>query len=52
MIETDSSQVTGANDLEVGDSCRSDTSESARPIGALVFGHYGDRLGRKRGLVA
>jgi MFS family permease len=24
----------------------------ARPIGALVFGHYGDRLGRKGALVA
>lgn len=24
----------------------------ARPVGAMVFGHYGDRLGRKRALVA
>jgi MFS family permease len=25
---------------------------AARPIGAAIFGHYGDRLGRKRSLVA
>ena len=24
----------------------------ARPIGALIFGHYGDRMGRKAALVA
>lgn len=24
----------------------------ARPVGAMIFGHYGDRLGRKRALVA
>src|SRR2546427_5647706 len=24
----------------------------ARPVGALIFGHYGDRMGRKAALVA
>src|SRR4029078_2808107 len=25
---------------------------AARPIGAAIFGHWGDRLGRKSGLIA
>src|SRR5213078_1205802 len=25
---------------------------AARPVGAMIFGHYGDRLGRKASLIA